>query len=63
MDLGNIPTVFKELFVKPLLLIYFLKNNTLIHFFINHKTKDYVPGGAGLSNLSMSTLKEYKSHD
>ena len=28
-----------------------------IHF-INHKTKDYLPEGAGLLNLSMSTLKE-----
>ena len=27
-------------------------------YFINHKTKDYFPEGAGLLNLSMSTLKE-----
>ena len=28
-----------------------------IHF-INHKTNEYFPEGAGLLNLSMSTLKE-----
>ena len=27
-------------------------------YFMNHKTKDYFPEGAGLLNLSMSTLKE-----
>ena len=27
-------------------------------YFINNKTKEYFPEGAGLSNLSMSTLKE-----
>ena len=27
-------------------------------YFINYKTKDYFPEGAGLLNLSMSTLKE-----
>ena len=27
-------------------------------YFINHKIKDYFPEGAGLLNLSMSTLKE-----
>ena len=25
-------------------------------YFVNHKTKDYFPEGAGLLNLSMSTL-------
>ena len=33
-----------------------------IHF-INHKKNDYFPEGAGLLNLSMSTLNEWKSHD
>ena len=32
-------------------------------YFINHKTKDYFAEGAGLLNLSMGTLKDYKSHD
>ena len=32
-------------------------------YFINHKTKDYFPEGAGLLNLSMSNIKELKSHD
>ena len=32
-------------------------------YFINHKTKYYFPEGAGLLNLSVSTLKEQKSHD
>ena len=32
-------------------------------YFINHKTKDYFPEGAGLLNLSVSTLMEQKSHD
>ena len=27
-------------------------------YFINHKTKDYFPEGAGLLNLSVSTLNE-----
>ena len=27
-------------------------------YFVNHKTKDYSPEGAGLLNLSMSNLKE-----
>ena len=27
-------------------------------YFINHKTEDYVPEGAWLLNLPMSTLKE-----
>ena len=27
-------------------------------YFINHKTKDYFPEGAGLLNLPMGTLKE-----
>ena len=27
-------------------------------YFINHKAKDYFRGGAGLLNLSVSTLKE-----
>ena len=27
-------------------------------YFINHKTKDYFPKGAGLLNLSLSVLKE-----
>ena len=29
-------------------------------YFINHKTKDYFPEGAGLLNLSMGNLKEIK---
>ena len=63
---------FKELFVKlSLLNLRFLKNTRrftfylsflIMHvggiYFINHKTKDYFPEGAGLLNLSMSTLKE-----
>ena len=32
-------------------------------YFINHKTKGYFPEGAGLLNLSVSTLNEQKSHD
>ena len=32
-------------------------------YFINHKTKDYFTEGAGLLDLSVSTLKELKSHD
>ena len=32
-------------------------------YFINHKTKEYFAEGAGLLNLSMGTLKDYKSHD
>ena len=32
-------------------------------YFINHKTKYYFPEGAGLLNLSVSTLKEQNSHD
>ena len=32
-------------------------------YFINYKTKDCFLEGAGLSNLSMSTLKERMSHD
>ena len=32
-------------------------------YFINHKTKEYFPEGAWLLNLSVSTLKEYRSHD
>ena len=32
-------------------------------YFINHKTKTYFTEGAGLLNLSVSTLKEQKSHD
>ena len=27
-------------------------------YFINYKTKDYFPEGAGLLNLSVSTLKK-----
>ena len=27
-------------------------------YFINHKTRDYFPEGAGLLNLSVSTLNE-----
>ena len=29
-------------------------------YFINHKTKDYFPEGAGLLNLSVSNLNEHK---
>ena len=32
-------------------------------YFINHKTKEYFAEGAGLLNLSMSTLNDYKSRD
>ena len=32
-------------------------------YLINHKTKEYFPEGARLLNLSVSTLKESKSHD
>ena len=32
-------------------------------YFINHKTKEYFAEGVGLLNLSMSTLRDYKSHD
>ena len=32
-------------------------------YFTNHKTKDFLPKGAGLLNLSVSTLTEQKSHD
>ena len=29
-------------------------------YFINHKTKDYFPEGAGILNLSVSNLNEHK---
>ena len=32
-------------------------------YFINHKTNEYFPEGAALLNLSVSTLKEKKSHN
>ena len=32
-------------------------------YFIDHKTKDYFPEGAGLLNLPVSTLNEWKNHD
>ena len=32
-------------------------------YFINHKTKDNFPEGAGLLNLPVSTSNEQKSHD
>ena len=32
-------------------------------YFMNHKTTDYFPEGAGLLNLSIRILKQQKSHD
>ena len=39
-------------------LFEFLDNGRGGIYFINHKTKDYFPEGAGLLNLSVSTLNE-----
>ena len=73
MNLGNRLTVFQITVCETVLAkIYIFKkiqegllfylSFLIMHvggiYFINHKTKDYFPEGAGLLNLSMSTLKE-----
>ena len=69
MNLGNKLTVFQitacetiltKIYIQEGLLFYL--NFLMMHvggtYFINQKTKDYLPEGAGLLNLSMSSLKE-----
>ena len=73
MNLGNKLTVFQitvsETTVTKIYSFWKIQEGSpfylsflIIHlggiYFINHKTKDYFPEGAGLLNLSMSTLKE-----
>ena len=71
MNLGNKLTLFQITVCKTVVTkIYtFWEEGSLFYlsflimhvggiYFINHKTKDYFPEGAGLLNLSVSTLNE-----
>ena len=73
MNLGNKLTAFQitvceTVFTKiytflktredPLFYLSFLKMHVGGIYFINHKTKGYFPEGAGLLDVSMSSLKE-----
>ena len=73
MNLGNKLTVFQinvcETVVTEICTFWKMQEGSpfylsflIMHvdgiYFINHKTKDYFPEGAGLLNLSISTLKE-----
>ena len=55
-------TLFKK-YKKVYFLSELLDNACGCMYFINHKTKDYFTEDAGLLDLSVSTLKELKSHD
>ena len=55
-------TLFKK-YKKVHFLFELLDNACGCMYFINHKTKDYFTEDAGLLDLSVSTLKELKSHD
>ena len=53
----KIYTFFKKK-ERSLFYLSFLIIHVVVIYFINCKTKHYFPEGIGLSNLSMSTLKE-----
>ena len=50
-------TIFKN-YKKDQFCLSFLIMHVGGIYFINHKTKDYFPEGAGLLNLSVSNLNE-----
>ena len=54
---------FKKIQGSQLFYLSFLTMHVGGIYFRNHKTKNYFPEGAGLLNLSVNTLKNYKSHD
>ena len=65
MNLGNKLTVFqitvcetvtKKIQEGSLFYLSFLIMHLGVIYFINHKTKEYFPEGAGLLNLSMRVL-------
>ena len=65
-NLGNKLTLFQIIVCKTFVIKIYTFSKILSFlimqvgniYFINHKTKDYFPEGAGLLNLSVSTLNE-----